>query len=319
MPPSISALVTTTLKNRASEIADNVTANTALLYLLKEKGRLILLDGGDELYEPLSYAENTNTSWYSGADVLPVAAQALLTSAVFQWKMMSSQIVFTGEEKLKNSGKSKVLDIVKSKMEVSKSSMLNLMHEGLYSDGTGYGGKQLTGLDLLCPVDPTTGTYGGIDRSEFNFWRPVAYDCAATPSASTIIGYMAGCYNQLVRGKDMPDIIPFGSTIFSTFEAALEDHKRFTDSKLGQAGFQALKYKGADVVLENSECAATDGYFLNTNYLKLKVHKDRNMVPIDGDGGKRMATNQDAEVIIIGWMGNLVCSNSSLQARFIGA
>jgi hypothetical protein len=317
--PSISALASTTLKNRSSEIADNVTLNTALLFLLREKGRIVMLDGGDEIYEPLTYAENSNTGWYSGADILPVAAQELITSAVFPWKMMSSQIVFTGEETLKNAGKSKTIDLVKTKIDATKGSMLNAMHAGIYSDGTGSGGKQLTGLDLVCPVDPTTGTYGGINRADFSFWRPKAYDCAATPTAATITGYMSALYNQLVRGKDQPDLIAFGQTLYGTFEASLEDHKRFTDGKLGQAGFQALKYKNAEVLLENSECGDTDGYFLNTNYVKLKVHKQRNMVPIDGEGNTRAPVNQDAEVVILGWMGNLTSSNTSLLGRFIGA
>jgi hypothetical protein len=52
----------------------------------------------------------------------------------------------------------------------------------------------------------------------------------------------------------------------------------------------------------------------NTNYLHYRPHRDRNMVVIGGD---RMSTNQDAFVRLLGWAGNLTCSNRSLQAVLV--
>jgi hypothetical protein len=42
--------------------------------------------------------------------------------------------------------------------------------------------------------------------------------------------------------------------------------------------------------------------FLNTKYIILRPHADRNFVPI---GGERQAVNQDAIVKLIGWAGNM--------------
>jgi hypothetical protein len=50
-------------------------------------------------------------------------------------------------------------------------------------------------------------------------------------------------------------------------------------------------------------------YFLNTDYIELVVHKDANLSVQD-----QMAPyNQDAAVIPILWMGNLVVTNRRLQ------
>ena len=317
--PSISELTTTTIAQRSGEISDNVTVNTALLVRMREKGNIEMLSGGEEIYRELSYAENTNTGWYSGADTLPVAAQNVLTSAVFPWKQLSTQIVYTGAEKLKNSGKEQIINLVESRIKNAKASMLNEMQRSLYSDGTRFGGKELTGLDLAIPVDPTTGTYGGIARADFSFWRPQVYDAAATPTATTIVPYMNALWNRLVRGTDRPDLIAFGQNLYSTYEASQQQFQRFTNSKMAQAGFESLKYKDADVLLENVGCGDDEGFFVNTTYFKLSVHKDRNMVPIDGANATRAPVNQDAEVVILGFFGNLTCSNSSLQGRFIGS
>ncbi len=55
-------------------------------------------------------------------------------------------------------------------------------------------------------------------------------------------------------------------------------------------------------------------YFLNTNYIYLRTHKDRDMKVIGGD---RMAVNQDAIYKIVGWAGNMTMSNAALQGVLI--
>ena len=54
-------------------------------------------------------------------------------------------------------------------------------------------------------------------------------------------------------------------------------------------------------------------YFLNTDYLKLVVHKDANLKTLD----EVRPYNQDAAVIPILWQGNLTCSNRQLQGVMI--
>jgi hypothetical protein len=51
-------------------------------------------------------------------------------------------------------------------------------------------------------------------------------------------------------------------------------------------------------------------YFLNTDYIFFRPHKDRNFVPI---GGERQSVNQDAIVKLIGWAGNLTCSGAQFN------
>lgn len=318
--PNLTELITTTIQARRGELADNVTKHAALLMRLEEKGNIDPLDGGDVILEELQYAENGNADWYSGADTLQVAAQSVISAASFDWKQLAAAITITGDEKLKNSGKAATIRLLDARIDNAEKTLRNRLTASLYSDGTGSGGKELTGLDLVAPADPTTGTYGGIDRSTVigTFWRSKVYDPSTTPTATTIMGYFNTLWNNLVRGTDVPDIIPLGATLYGTFEAAQQSLQRFSDGKLAQAGFQTIKYKNADVVLENYGLGATEGFFLNTNYLKLRPHKQRNMIVIGDGGGKRMPVNQDVEVVIIGWMGNLTCMNASLQGRFIG-
>ena len=93
--------------------------------------------------------------------------------------------------------------------------------------------------------------------------------------------------------------------------------QRFSDPKLADAGFQTLKFKGVDVIYDGGQggnCPEKHMYFLNTDYIYLRPHKDRNMKVI---GGNRMAINQDALYRIIGWAGNMTMSNAQLQGVLI--
>jgi hypothetical protein len=111
--------------------------------------------------------------------------------------------------------------------------------------------------------------------------------------------------------------------LYQRYVASLQAIQRIAGVDEGAAGFASLKFYGggmsADVVLGGGIGAQENPlymYFLNTNYIFLRPHKERNFVPI---GGERQSINQDAIVKLYGWAGNLTCSNSSLQGILTGS
>lgn len=317
--PNVSDLVATTIESRSGEIADNVTGNNALLTVLKDKGHVRPFDGGRLIYEELSFADNANVAWYSGYDTLSTAASDVLSAAEYNIKQAAAPVTVSGLELLQNSGKNQRIDLVAARVDVAEASIANLMSAGLYSDGTGTGSKQLTGLLAAVPVDPTTGTYGGINRATAGneFWRSYALDTGAAPSASTIQGYFNTAWANLVRGKDRPNLISCDDGVWAAYMASLQVNQRFTDGKLAQLGFSVVKFMSADVVLDSGiggDHTDVTAFFLNTKYLHFRPHKDCNMVPLSPD---RTAVNQDATVKILAWAGNLTCSGARFQGQIV--
>ena len=103
---------------------------------------------------------------------------------------------------------------------------------------------------------------------------------------------------------------------YNYYMASLQPLQRFTQSSDADAGFTSLKYQGADVVLDGGiggNVPASHAYFLNTNYMFWRPHKDRNIVPLD-DG--RFSVNQDAMVKLIVWAGNMTVSSRRQQAVY---
>lgn len=320
--PNISDLTTTTIENRSRKIADNVTKNNALLALLEDKGRTRTIDGGVYILEELSFAENTNAQFYSGYDLLATAAQDVLSAAQYSIKQAACAVAYSGLEILQNSGREKMIDLVGARVDVAEASMMNLIAQGVYSDGTGFGGKQITGLLAAVPVVATTGTYGSIDRSTTlgTFWRNQTTGTGTTITAANILQQMNQFWPKMVRGNDHPDLIVYDNNLWGLYLTTQQTLQRFGDGKLAQLGFTTLKYMSADVVLDGGVggfAPTSAGYFLNTKYLHWRPHKDRNMSPVLG-GKTRASINQDAEIQLIGWAGNLTCSNASLQGYFSG-
>lgn len=314
---NVSDIIATTIESRSAKIADNVTKNNAVLAQMKMKGRIKTVSGGSKIFQELSFAENGNAGWYSGYDLLPVAAQDVISAAEYEFKQAACPVVISGLDMLKNSGKEAIIDLLEGRINVAESTMANLVAGGLYSDGTAAGGKQIEGLNKAVVVAPGTGVYGGIDPAVWAFWQNKVVDTtAANMTVDKIQGYFNQMWAQLVRGADRPDLILVDGGVWQVYLASLQAQQRFAGTEVGKLGFPTIKYMDADVVLDGGIggfCPTNTAFFLNTKYLHYRPHSQRNMTSLSPN--KRYAINQDAEVQILAWAGNLTCSGRQFQGR----
>jgi hypothetical protein len=312
--PNISDILATTIESRTRKIADNVTKNNAVLMKMEMKGKIKPFSGGHKILQELSFAENTNGGWYSGYDILPVGVSDVISAAEFNIKQAAVPVIISGLEQLQNASKEKMIDLMDSRLTVAESTLANLISGGIYSDGTGAGGKEIDGLDAAVPLDPTTGVYGGIDRATWTFWRSQLKNAADT---TTLQADWNELWASLVRGMDRPDLIMADNTVWAAYTNILQLQQRFASPEVGNLGFPTLKFMDADVCLDGGIggfCPAGTAFFLNTDYLHYRPHSARNMVPLSPN--RRYATNQDAEVQILAWAGNLTCSGAQFQGRY---
>jgi len=308
---NIGEIAATTLRNYQSSIADNITNHNALFHRLNMRGNVKVADGGQDILEQLEYAENGTAGWYSGFEVLDTTPQDVIDAANFDWKQLAGTVVIDGLTEIKNSGKERVFNLLEARIKNLEKSLMNTAATAVYADGTGSSGKELGGLQHLVADDPTvSSTVGGIDAATDTFWQN-QYQAAATLTSSNIQASMNSQWLTQVRGTDKPDLIPADSVMYDFYETSLQTLQRFSSAKMADAGFESLKYKTADVIYDD-QCPSKHMYFLNTKYIYLRPHKDRQF-KVDE---KRISINQDACVIPVFWAGNMTCSNRSLQGVF---
>ena len=328
---AVSDIIATTIQSRSRTLADNVTNNNALLRRLKSKGNVRPVSGGNIILEEIMYVDATtiNVNSYSGYEQLNISPNSPISAAQFNFTQYAGAVSISGLEILQNSGKEALIDLLDGRMNIAEAQLMNRMDYDMYQDGTGNSSKNITGLAAALPATNTTGTYGGISRGSFAFWRNQAYsgltNGGAAVSAANIVQYMTSLGLSCVRGNDKPDLWVADANYYGFYVNAMQSIQRITsDNGSGEAGAgfgPSLKFYGggmsADVVLGSgisgavSSTQSTSGetastmYALNTNYIFFRPHKDRNFVPI---GGERQSVNQDAVVKLIGWAGNMTSS-----------
>ena len=320
---SVSDIIATTIQSRSGELADNVTNNNPLLLKLKSKGNVRPFSGGNVILEEIMYNDSStnNTNSYSGFETLNISPNSPISAAQFSIAQYASAVTISGLEMLQNSGKEAIIDLLEGRIKVAEAQLSNRINLDLYGNGTGNGGKNLTGLAAAVADSPASGTYGGINRATWSFWQNQAFsgvtNGGAAVSAANIQSYMTQLAIKLVRGTDKADLIVADNNYYNLYVNSLQAIQRVTDPEMAGSGFASLKFYGggtsADVVLGGGIGAqepANHMYFLNTDYIFFRPHKDRNFVPI---GGERQSVNQDAIVKLIGWAGNLTTSGAQFN------
>ena len=316
--PLIGEIAASTIESRNKEFVDNVTNNNPLLYKLKKKGSIKKFSGGQNIREEINALENATVQSYQGYDTLNQAPQPAVSAYQFEIKQVHGTVKMNGLEELQNSGKEQIIDLLEGRITNLKASFKNALTTQAYSDGTGNGGKDIGGLGLLIPDDPTTGTVGGVDRAANAFARTQIFnavaDGGAATSAANIRAYMNKLYIKCTRNSDQPDLIVAGDDYYDYYLSSLQEIQRITSDDMAKAGFTTLKYMHADVCLGGGYNGAQDAksmFFINSSYLFWRPHSKRNM-SVDK---RKQIIEQDAFVIPVYWAGNMTFSNAFLHGK----
>ena len=303
-------IAVTTIERRTRKLRDNVSENCALLYRMKERGRMVPADGGSTILEEMQYDENSTAMFYSGWQRLDTSPQNVITTANFPWRQFNVNVSMNGLEQHQNMGQPRQINLLAGRIDNAMKTATNKICEGLHSDGTGDNGNQIDGLQAAVKLHGTTnvGTYGGINSANEDWWRNQAQDAPWSYEKMRLL------WLQTIRNSDMVDLIVADNNFYEDYWAALQANERFTSHDTAVGGWKGLKFVSADVIPDGGLGGHAPGnsmYFLNTDYLHYRPHPQRNI----RQGARKMSVDQDGWVVPIYWMGNLTCSNRSLQGR----
>ena len=299
------ALLTTTLANYRDQLTDNIFTARPLTYMLNEKGRIRMLNGGTKIVEPLVYAANDTIGSYSGYDTISLTPQTGISAAEYEWKQYAGSISISGIEEAKNNGEQEVINLLEAKVMQLEESLREGFNTMFYGDGTGNSNKNWNGLGNIVEA---TGSVGGIDPagSGNGFWA--SYE--ENTSTALTLAQMATAYNSVSVGNDHPDVVLTTQTLYEKYEALLQPNLRYTDTKTADAGFQNLLFKASPVMYDVS-CTAGVMFFLNTKYLTLVGHSSKWFQQTEFIRPEDL----DARYALIMCYGNLTCRNRKKQGK----
>jgi len=296
-------LLTTTLANYRKTLTDNVFTARPLTYMLMEKGRIRMLNGGTKIVEPLIYGLNDTVGSYSGYDSLALTPQEGISAAEFEWRQYAASISISGMEEAKNNGDQEIINLLEAKIMQAEESMREGFNTMFFGDGTGNSSKNWNGLGNLVE---SGNTVGGIDSSTYTWWQSKEDNTSEALS----LAKMATMYNNVSVGNDHPDVLLTTQTLFEKYEALLQPTLRYTDTKTTDAGFQNLLFKAAPVMYDTG-CTAQTFFFLNSKYLTLVGHSDKWF----SQTAFISPEDTDARYALIMCYGNLTVRNRAKQGK----
>ena len=294
--PNLTDLVVSTARRFIPPLSDNVSNDNGLFWHLKKKGRIEKYAGGGRtIVEPFLFDQNANSSaqWYSDYDAFtPPTNLQVLDGAEYNWKQLGGFISVSGKEERMNRGKEERFAFAKVRLEHLQKQLRNTFSSALYATGTGSGGKELAGLQLLVADDPTAAsTVGGISQATYTWWRNKFSAAAATTSAN-VVTRMNAMWLAIKRGADVPDLWVCDDDMWGYYEAYLQGLQRITQNEEADAGFVSYRYKGKSLIYDD-QCPNKHMYALNLDDITLRTIDDR-MFEV---GDARQITNADYKVI----------------------
>lgn len=317
------------LEQRSPGYQDLVATSNPLFAVLKRKG-LWRPYSGPSIRERLRYNKVGGIEWYRGFDFLNPIYQEIFNDAEFTPKQVAAPIVISNEEILNNQGENQLEDVFESYMEAAESDLQDEVERSLHSNGAGFGGKELGGLQLAIPTITNSGTYGNISRADYAIWRTSSFDAhvdfpliGTQVDATTIRPILNQILISRSRGREGADLLMMSTEHFNAYDASLVAHQRIVregEGSLASLGFRSYEYVGGggkqrvEIVLAGgigNNMPANTTYGIDTSSMKVRYNPSRNFDKLFDKS--MMPINQDAIVQYIGFMGELTMFNPLFQ------
>lgn len=305
------ALLTTTLDNYRKQLIDNIFDDYPFLSWLNGKlGKAMrgandnvkrVIDDGVTIVEHLLFEQNSTVDSYSGYETLDVTPQEGMTIARYNWKQYSGSITISGIEERSNNSEAKMIDLLGAKAKQTEMSLRDRLSRDAFSDGTGNGGRNLTGVAALVSASATV---GGINPSVRDWWKS-SVDTSVGSFAANGVDAMRTQFNNVTFGNDKPDIIFTTQDVHEFYEKTLQPILRISSNKVADAGFENLLYKNVPVLFDR-DCTSASMYMMNSRYFSYVVHQDADFKT----GEFIKPENQDAKTANI-----LLQANTTLNNR----
>jgi hypothetical protein len=333
------AILSSTLQNYRPTLEDNISLMNALVYFLMKKsskGYKEVTELGANYIAPLMYAVGGGDS-YSKYDQLDVTPLDGITSSVWSWVQASAPIVISGYEEKVNSGSEKLIDLLEAKTEQATIGIKEFFGKALlqgngvnsataittpYTSGSN-GSTFIDPLPKLIAYDPTASVnIGNINQNTYSWWRNQYKDFSSLTTYATFLNGLRNLNNTCSKWGQKPNLALCDQLTYEAIERALASYYQNVSYQKADIPFDNFTLKGVPVTWDDLVPDVGNGtqasipvsnsgalYFLNTDYIQIRVHKGTNFAST----GFVRPENQDAKVAQLLWLGTIAVTNRRCQ------
>ena len=274
-----------------------------------EANNEVVADGGNQYTFPIRYQE------LGHADATDPDAQFVFekvdtrTKGVLPPRFYKSVTMLTWLERITNSGKEQVVDLIVDKSEELTQDMKNRWATDLYT--TNPRGDGFISLDVI--VDDAV-DYAGIAVGDAAAWAATVDDAE---DELTLYGEnsLTEMKNACKLGQDYPNFHLTTNDLASKFESLVEPQKRYPDKMMANAGFDNCSFHGAPV-FGDYHCPA--GYWyglcLKKGIWQIRYHPKEHFAVSKWEELKPQYPKNLGKYVT--WVGNLICKCRYVNFKF---
>jgi hypothetical protein len=262
-----------TNKHIVPKMIDSVYKNSPLFTRLRTKNAEQFA-GGTSIRHPIAYARLKGGAFTRGQsfDTSYVQTDTALEVLV---KAYYVNITLFGLDAVLNRGPEAVMSTVETKMVNAAGRMAELLGTDIFLDGQGTDSSaiQLDGLEAAIDDGNAFATYGGITRADIATGANVGINSYVKTMAGPVaLADFQTAYGATWFGHEHVDLIIITQAIWDIMWNKLQPQQRFLEEStdVAKAGFQALRYNGASMTVDQYAPAAK-AWFLNSKYIQFWI------------------------------------------------
>ena len=265
--------------------------NTFLLTRIQQKQGV-----GEGVRWPVRFAGNTSAGSYAEGDSGAGAGNQGFKKAFLTWKLNKVEVEVSGLAQAIGDNGGMIVPALRTELDLGLSDVRGNINTQLMSDGAGNSGKDITGLYAAIA---DTGTYAGLDRGTYTWWKSYVSANAGTPRnlSEELIRTVKSTVEA--RGGRVTAIYA-GSAQWYRYGDLLRAERRQQNPISLTGGYQALDFEGVPLI-KVPGYSQTRMDFVNEELLEYAVLKDFEAKP--------MAKTKDSDVIWVTHYSQLVCRN----------
>ena len=307
---SWNAAATRTSPNWGDEIFDGISTNNAVVWLLRQKGNLKVVDGGRTFTHPLLYSTNSSFAARAALTTIPTPDPDVITRSEWPIRTISGSVTISLLEDAQNQGESALIGLLEEKKLEAEVSMTEILGDELV-DGTGTN-PSWDSLETIISATNTT-TVGGIAGSSADWQNYSAAIAGAFNTSNNGITALDTAVRGTSFGSRGPRVMITTSAVWGLYYISQSGNIRYYNEELADAGFQHLNFRTLPVLWDDNVDAGRL-YLVDTDSLWLQVLRKGNMVT----SKFRESVDQLSLVSLMYLFGNLTTGSRRTQGVVTG-
>lgn len=342
-------LFSSTIYNYRGTLVDNIGSTNAILKRIMASGSYESAASGSQIAETLMYGLGTAQP-YAGYDVLGTNPMEGITTALYDWAQLAIPIVYAMSDILKNRSKEAVFNMVKAKVQQAEMGFQETFSQDILWGGVNNGGTLqtarvgITGAPSTLPLAlmisyANNPVVGGLDSNLYTWWRNQSVTSTATTYSGFILELIR-LYRRCSLGTGgPPDLCLMDEQTLENWQhayyALFKTQPGTSNDYPNESAMKFMAGSNCSVVMDDklpdvftgASGTETGGivdpatltygtvYFVNTKFLKLRYHPERDFSMLKDDQGKTFQKpfNGDSRLGHMAWMGQLTINNRRKQ------